>query len=80
MICEKCGGGDFCKNGVNTGIQRYKCKNCGYNFTKGRHSKPVHLKRLALQLYLEGLGFENNFVKFSFNFRCTSLVVRLQGY
>ena len=58
MICEKCGG-DFCKNGVNTGIQRYKCKNCGYNFTKGRHSKPVHLKRLALQLYLEGLGFRS---------------------
>jgi transposase-like protein len=28
MICEKCGG-DFCKNGVNAGIQRYKCKDCG---------------------------------------------------
>ena len=68
MKCIKCASEDFCKNGVNTGIQRYKCKNCSYNFTNGKTSKPVHLKRLALQLYLEGLGFENNFVKFSLHF------------
>jgi transposase-like protein len=57
--CIKCSGDDFCKNGVITGIQRFKCKDCGYNFTKGRTSKPLHLKRLALQLYLEGLGFRS---------------------
>jgi transposase-like protein len=59
MKCLKCHSHEFCKNGVNTGIQRYKCKKCGYNFTKGRSSKPLYLKRLALQLYLEGLGFRS---------------------
>ena len=59
MKCLKCNSHELCKNGVNTGIQRYKCKNCGYNFTTGRPSKPLHLKRLALQLYLEGLGFRS---------------------
>ena len=59
MKCVKCGSDKLCKNGINTGVQRYKCKNCGYNFTKGRTSKPTSLKRLALQLYLEGLGFRS---------------------
>ena len=59
MKCIKCVSENTCKNGVNTGVQRYKCKDCGYNFTKGRPSKPMHLKRLALQLYLEGLGFRS---------------------
>ncbi len=59
MKCIKCVSENTCKNGVNTGVQRYKCKECGYNFTKGRLSKPMHLKRLALQLYLEGLGFRS---------------------
>ena len=59
MRCIKCDGDKLCKNGINTGVQRYKCKNCGYNFTKGRISKPIALKRLALQLYLEGLGFRS---------------------
>ncbi|MFT4967981.1 MAG: transposase-like protein, partial [Candidatus Deianiraeaceae bacterium] len=34
MNCIKCGSDIFCKNGINTGIQRYKCKKCGVNFTK----------------------------------------------
>ena len=60
MKCIKCASEDCCKNGVNTGIQRYKYKICGYNFIKGRASKPAHLKRFALQLYLEGLGFQQD--------------------
>jgi len=41
------------------GNQRYKCKDCGFNFTiikKGR-GKPDAQKRLALHMYLEGMGF-----------------------
>jgi len=41
------------------GMQRYKCKDCGYNYTKGRNSKDKSLKRFALELYLEGLGFRS---------------------
>ncbi|MFT4968250.1 MAG: transposase-like protein, partial [Candidatus Deianiraeaceae bacterium] len=35
------------------------CIKCGVNFTKNRASKPLYLKRLALELYLEGLGFRS---------------------
>ncbi|MFT4967727.1 MAG: transposase-like protein, partial [Candidatus Deianiraeaceae bacterium] len=38
---------------------RYKCIKCGVNFTKNRASKPLYLKRLALELYLEGLDFRS---------------------
>ena len=58
--CIKCNSVNTCKNGlVNGGKQRYKCKKCDYNFTTGRISKPLQLKRFALQLYLEGLGLRS---------------------
>ncbi len=38
---------------------RYKCKDCNYNYTKGRNSKDRSIKRFALELYLEGLGFRS---------------------
>tara|TARA_Y100000389_G_scaffold205147_1_gene264156 strand:+ start:20563 stop:20943 length:381 start_codon:yes stop_codon:yes gene_type:complete len=41
------------------GVQRYKCKDCNYNYTKGRNCKDKSLKRFALELYLEGLGFRS---------------------
>jgi len=45
---------------INT-IQRYKCKECNYNYTVKRRSYdyPSSVKKKALQLYLEGLGFRS---------------------
>jgi transposase len=42
-------------------VQRYKCKKCNYNFTVTLKStaKSNRVKRLALTLYLEGLGFHS---------------------
>ena len=40
-------------------MQRCKCRDCHYNYTKGRDKYPLSLKRQALQLYLEGLGFRS---------------------
>ena len=61
MKCSKCNCEKNTKNGFVKGIQRYKCKNCGYNYTvekrSGEYSKET--KRKALQLYLEGLGFRS---------------------
>jgi transposase-like protein len=57
MKYVKCGCDKLCENVINARVQKYKCKNCGYNFTKGSVLKPIALKRLALQIYLEGLGF-----------------------
>lgn len=59
MKCLKCGSENVCKNGKMYSMQRYKCKDCGYNYTKGRRSKDKSLKRFALELYLEGLGFRS---------------------
>lgn len=59
MDCPKCN----CKKKVKAGFismnQRYKCKECGYYFTVNHKStsKSEHIKKLALQLYLEGLTY-----------------------
>ncbi|VAW16837.1 Transposase and inactivated derivatives [hydrothermal vent metagenome] len=61
MKCSKCNSGEKVKNGILKGVQRYRCKKCGYNYTvekrSGEYSKET--KRKALQLYLEGLGFRS---------------------
>ena len=61
MKCIKCNSEEKVKNGFIKGVQRYKCKECGYNYTvekrSGEHSKET--KRNALHLYLEGLGFRS---------------------
>ena len=39
------------------GLQRYKCKACGCNFTKSESGKvPAKLKRDAIRLYLLGMS------------------------
>ncbi|NAW50128.1 IS1 family transposase, partial [Elizabethkingia argentiflava] len=61
MDCPKCHESEKVKNGIFGNLQRYKCKNCGFNFTVykrgGEYSKTIRKK--ALQLYLEGLGFRS---------------------
>lgn len=54
--CVKCGFDQVVKNGIIKGLQRFKCKNCGYNFTVEHKSTGVseHTKRIALMMYLEG--------------------------
>ena len=61
MDCPKCNGSDRVKSGKIKGRQRYKCKNCNCNYTVTIKStaKPKSLKRQALHLYLEGLGFRS---------------------
>ncbi len=58
MRCPKCRGEEKAKNGFKKGIQRYKCKRCGCNYTKSTpHGYPIEVKREALRYYLEGMGF-----------------------
>ena len=60
MDCPKCNGKRSVKSGFNVGRQRYKCKLCGCNYTQSvSRSKPIHIKKLALHMYLEGLGFRS---------------------
>jgi len=61
MKCVKCGSSDRVKNGFLQGVQRYRCKGCGYNYSVEFKStaKPEDVKRQALLMYLEGLGFHS---------------------
>jgi len=61
MRCPKCKSNEKVKNGKIKGVQKYKCKKCNYNFTVTLKStaKSYRVKRLALTLYLEGLGFHS---------------------
>jgi transposase-like protein len=59
MKCPKCGSEHHCKNGIVKGRQRYKCKKCNYCYTVEYKSdvKSRETRRLAFEMYLEGLGF-----------------------
>lgn len=59
MKCSRCKSEKKIKAGFVFGKQRYKCKNCGYHYSVEKKSdvKTPEQRRLALQLYLEGLGF-----------------------
>ncbi|MFH1158165.1 MAG: IS1 family transposase [Pseudomonadota bacterium] len=61
MDCPKCGGVERSKDGIVKGRQRFLCKSCRYRYTVARRSGTgdAAMKRQALQLYLEGLGFRS---------------------
>jgi len=53
--CFNCGSKKYVKNGFVRGNQRYKCKECGYNFTMvPRRGKSEGTKALAILLYSLG--------------------------
>ena len=59
MDCPKCASGKFAKARFVRDRQRFKCKECNYLYTVSEKStaKPMAMKRFALHLYLEGMGF-----------------------
>jgi len=61
MNCPRCKSSNHNKNGKVDGRQRYKCNACGYNYSVEIKStaSSISVKRQALQLYLEGLGFRS---------------------
>jgi len=59
MECPRCKSASNVKDGNVKGRQRYLCKQCRYRFTVEQRGKPTSIKRLALMMYLEGLGFRS---------------------
>jgi len=57
--CPKCNKENCKKDGIVRNLQRYKCKECNFRHTVQNKSSAAtpSIKRYALQLYLEGLGF-----------------------
>ena len=55
MECKKCNSIQYVKNGIVRGLQRYRCKACGCNFTNTpKRGKPEAMKALAILLYTLG--------------------------
>ena len=59
MECPKCKSKESVKDGIVKGRQRFQCKQCKYRYTVEQRGKPNSLKKLALQMYLEGMGFRS---------------------
>ena len=60
MKCTKCGSEHSVKNGKHHDRQRYKCKECGYQFTLEKpRGKDIEQKCLAIILYINGLSFRS---------------------
>ncbi len=55
--CPKCHGVECVKDGIINGRQRYRCKGRGYRHTVTERGVGAAVRRQALQLYLEGMGF-----------------------
>ena len=57
--CPKCNSTNRTKSGIIQGRQRYKCKDCGYNFTVQKMGKRIddYYVVKALQLYVEGVSY-----------------------
>lgn len=58
MNCPKCNCNFYIKNGIINGMQRFRCKCCGHNYTVEKKSSSIdtYKKRIALILYLEGMN------------------------
>ena len=56
MKCPKCTSGSVVKNGLRKKEQSFLCKECGVQFTNTETQKTIINKRLATELYLEGLS------------------------
>ena len=59
MECPKCKSRNYVKDGIVKKRQRYLCKECKYRYTVEQRGIPNATKTLAIQMYLEGLGFRS---------------------
>ena len=59
-LCPKCGYADVVKNGTHLGRQRYRCKVCGFQFTRTTaRGRPAREKATAILLYTLGLSLNS---------------------
>jgi transposase-like protein len=55
LSCKSCGGTEAAKSGFVRGLQRYRCRSCGCNFTDTPpRGKPAAMKAIAVLLYAMG--------------------------
>jgi len=55
--CPKCGHNQIVKAGKIWGKQRWKCKGCGYQFTRDTpRGRPIWQKQISVFLYCHGIS------------------------
>src|SRR3954470_8569252 len=55
LSCKSCGGTEAAKSGFVRGLQRYRCRSCGCNFTNTPpRGKPAAMKAMAVLLSAMG--------------------------
>ena len=60
MNCPRCKQKDAVKNGKARGSQRYKCKACGFQFTRlTTRGRPPWQRALAVFLYCRGISISD---------------------
>ena len=60
MNCPRCKRKDAVKNGKARGSQRYKCKACGFQFTRQTtRGRPPWQRALAVFLYCRGMSISD---------------------
>ena len=60
MKCPRCKREDAVKNGKARGSQRYKCKACGFQFTRlTTRGRPPWQRALAVFLYCRGVSISD---------------------
>ncbi len=61
MECPRCKNSHYWKDGFAFGRQRYQCRGCKYRYTvdEKKWEKSLEIKKLAINMYLEGLGFRS---------------------
>lgn len=57
MKCRACGSDENVKWGHMDGKQRYRCKQCGFQFTRATNRRDERLVRKAVALYCVGLSY-----------------------
>jgi transposase-like protein len=57
MKCRNCGSENSIKYGKRDGIQCYRCKNCGFQFTKETERHTENEALLAVSLYSLGFSY-----------------------
>lgn len=61
MRCPKCKSDGNIKYGMVQGVQRYRCRECKYNYTVEfkSTSRTEDVKRQAIIMYMEGFAFRS---------------------
>ena len=79
MVCRKCGSTNNVKNGHVDGVQRYKCKDCGFQYTKEvANGRSEAERNKAVALYLLGLSMRT--IAKLFNVNVTTILYWVRNF